>query len=92
MLKGVVYSIKLKLEFAILGRLVDVTGGSRSSIKSTYNANSNVVADPSLDISDVSDFVDLSKHVSNTQSTGPSRSLTGRLSKDTVPHFEKERV
>lgn len=40
MLKGVVYSIKLKLEFAILGKLVSFVGGGQRAVGGDYQGGS----------------------------------------------------
>lgn len=56
--KGLVYSVKLKLEFAILGKLVDLVQSSQRTL-------SNVLGD-------VSDCVDPSRTVSNADLVGSS--------------------
>ena len=67
-LKGFVYSLKLKIEFAILSRLVKFVGGgreeplvgARAMSVATMKTQGNA-AGSELDISDISEFVDLSK-------------------------------
>lgn len=58
-LKALAYSIKLKMEYAILGKLVHFTEMSHSTNSAP---------------TDLSDFVDLSFHQSNTQRPGDSES------------------
>lgn len=80
--KPVFYSIKLKLELAILGKLVQFVGGPRQSSRQhhasvTYSdggekRNSAVLA--GIDENDVSDFVDLTKiHTDVTRTSQPNR-------------------
>jgi hypothetical protein len=76
-LKGLVYSIKLKLEFAILGKLVKFVGSSKSLASDAPHRDS--IGFCSTDRKsgtydrgmNVSDFVDLSKVQTNV--THPSR-------------------
>jgi hypothetical protein len=75
--KGVLYSIKLKLEFAILGKLVNFVGGNRAdsiprqasvgfvSTNGDKGASTGISQDMNLD-----EFVDLSKV--DTDNTHPS--------------------
>ena len=79
--KGVLYSIKLKLEFAILGKLVNFVGGNRADStdytdekmrKSSVGFVATGQKTSSIDQSmDVNDFVDLNKV--NSDISHPSR-------------------
>jgi hypothetical protein len=66
-LKGFVYSIKLKFEFAILGRLVDAVGGrngQQGPVRWTSFATPTVESGRSYrvqDVEDITQFVDLKK-------------------------------
>jgi len=55
--KSVIYSVKLKLEFAVLGRLVDLVQSSHRTLSDAF--------------ADVNSFVDNSRPLSNTQSSSP---------------------
>lgn len=69
-MKGVCYSIKLKLEFAILSRLVKFVGGADRSVflDSKRSARSNV------DHEDVADFVDTTRALTDvTHTPRPSK-------------------
>jgi hypothetical protein len=46
LVKGVVYSIKLKLEFAILSKLVNISGGSSATPTDFVNVDRDSVDDP----------------------------------------------
>ncbi|KAK5703352.1 hypothetical protein LTR17_022179 [Elasticomyces elasticus] len=77
LLKGVIYSIKLKLEFAILGKLVKFVGATRSDLDSEPRNTSVgfVVAEAKAkvveDEMNISEFVDLSRV--GTDLTHPSQ-------------------
>jgi hypothetical protein len=79
-IKGVVYSVKLKLEFAILGRLVQyVTHGSNEP--------------PTIHTPDVPDFVDVSRVSSNAthaqvKPTKPSRPIWPQIDNNSDAIFE----
>lgn len=89
LLKGVIYSIKLKLEFAILGKLVKFVGGTKpgsdlrkSSVGFVTTDRKSSGADGKLDIND---FVDLSRvrsdvtHASQPSETLPARRKSSRI-------------
>ncbi|WPG99046.1 Hypothetical protein R9X50_00185100 [Acrodontium crateriforme] len=57
LLKGVIYSIKLKLEFAILGKLVKFVGAPKA-ISSPFPSEKE---SPDTNMNNVHDFVDLSR-------------------------------
>lgn len=69
--KSVIYSVKLKLEFAVLGRLVDL-------VQSSHRTLSNALAD-------VDSFVDTSMSRSNTQASNSATAR--RKSETTVPDW-----
>lgn len=68
--KSVIYSVKLKLEFAVLGRLVDL-------VQSSHRTLSNALAD-------VDSFVDSSVSRSNALNSAPA-TPTARRKSETVP-------
>lgn len=88
--KGVLYSVKLKLEFAILGKLVKFVGGSRAdstarqgsvgfiSTNGNKGASTGISQDMNLD-----EFVNLDKL--HTDVTHPSRSSESNHSRRKVP-------
>jgi len=77
LVKGVVYSIKLKLEFAILGKLVKFVSGNKVDDLARKNSVGFVPTEKSASINypdstmNVADFVDLSRV--KTDLTDPSR-------------------
>ena len=84
LLKGIIYSIKLKLEFAILGKLVKFVGGNRAdSIQRNgsvgfvgANGDKGSAIDQDMDINE---FVDLSRvRTDHTQLSRPSESVQSR--------------
>ncbi|KAK5114049.1 hypothetical protein LTR85_010355 [Meristemomyces frigidus] len=82
LLKGVIYSIKLKLEFAILGKLVKFVGG-RPSEDSRRASVGFMTTDRKTSAQEremnISDFVDLSRVRSDlTQPSQPSDSVAER--------------
>ncbi|OCT54455.1 integral membrane protein [Cladophialophora carrionii] len=73
--KPTFYSIKLKLEFAILGKLVHFVGGRKSSLPLTRDLKRHPSALNGE--SDISDFVDLTKiNTDVTRTSQPKRSST----------------
>jgi len=72
LVKGVIYSIKLKLEFAILGKLVNLIGGKRPEEDQNERQHSTGFVDPERKSTaidhdmNVSEFVDRSKSDSST--------------------------
>ena len=82
--KGVIYSIKLKLEFAILGKLVKFVGGSKTSmdgrsasvgfVETKGSKGSGMEQDMNIN-----EFVDLSRV--QTDVTHPSRPSESQMSK-----------
>jgi hypothetical protein len=66
-LKGFVYSIKLKFEFAILGRLVDAVGGRDDKPDCPRNSSfamasiDKAIGGGPKDLNDIAQFVDLQK-------------------------------
>lgn len=94
LLKGIVYSIKLKLEYAILGKLVKFVGGNSSGVSDEAGRKSSVgfvqtsgnatAIDNNLD---PSEFVDLSRLDTNvTNPTERSDSAQTSLQKRKGPH------
>lgn len=82
--KGVIYSIKLKLEFAILGKLVKFVGGNQASANARNasvgfvgtNTDKGGAIDQDMDINE---FVDLGRvHTDHTHPSRPSESLASR--------------
>lgn len=71
--KPTFYSIKLKLEFAILGKLVNFVGGRRSSLPMVQDEKARTSSALQQE-SDISEFVDLTKV--NTDVTRTSQSLS----------------
>jgi hypothetical protein len=95
LVKGVIYSIKLKLEFAILGKLVHFAVGQRPGTADGRATSIGFVGEPaekagrggSNGMVDISDFVDLNRmstnitHPSGSMSQdGTTRRKTSRLS------------
>ena len=83
LVKGVIYSIKLKLEFAILGKLVNFVGGSRPEEEMRKASVGFVNADRKTSTfnqdMNVNDFVDLQKIRSDvTHPSRPSDSIASR--------------
>ena len=87
LLKGVIYSIKLKLEFAILGKLVKFVGGTRpdSDMRKAsigfVTTNQDLKKEGAGDLSDmnISEFVDLNRvHTDVTHPSRPSDSMASR--------------
>lgn len=76
LLKGIVYSIKLKLEFAILGKLVKFVGGSKAGQDMRKTSVGFITTDRDMGKEEqemnISDFVDLDRV--STDVTHPSRS------------------
>lgn len=103
LLKGVIYSIKLKLEFAILGKLVNFVGASRPCedsrkasvgfVTTAENRKSTTKEDRDMDIAE---FVDLSRiesdvrhpPVSFASDTGHGRHRSSRASASHGRGFE----
>jgi hypothetical protein len=89
MTKGVIYSIKLKLEFAILGKLVKFVGGSKAADEERKASVGFVQTDrgsTSIDTNmDIREFVDLNRvatdvsHPSRPSESMPSRRKTSRI-------------
>lgn len=81
--KGVIYSIKLKLEFAILGKLVNFVGGSRPDEEMRKSSVGFVNPDRKAGAIDqdmnIDEFVDLRKvHTDVTHPSRPSDSAPSR--------------
>jgi hypothetical protein len=79
LVKGVIYSIKLKLEFAILGKLVNFAIGQKPGIADGRATSIGFVGEPAEKSShgygmDISDFVDLNRMSTNI--THPSESIS----------------
>lgn len=88
--KGVIYSIKLKLEFAILGKLVNFVGGSKPEEDMRKSSVGFVNADRKASTIDqemnIDEFVDLEKvHTDVTHPSRPSDSAPSRR-KSTRPN------
>ena len=89
--KGVIYSIKLKLEFAILGKLVNFVGGNKPEEEDMRKSSVGFVdADRKASSVDqdmnIDEFVDLKKvHTDVTHPSRPSDSAQSRR-KSTRPH------
>ena len=85
LLKGVIYSIKLKLEFAILGKLVKFVGGTKpEAVPDTRKASVGFMTTerkPSALSQDmnITEFVDLNRV--NTDITHPSRASHSSVSR-----------
>lgn len=90
LLKGVIYSIKLKLEFAILGKLVRFVGGTKPGDDLRKVSIGFVTTDRRTSAQEremnISDFVDLSRvqtdvtHPSQASDTVVSRRKSSRIS------------
>lgn len=92
LVKGIVYSIKLKLEFAILGKLIKFVGGTsvsgegerKSSVGFVQTHGKATSIDNNLD---PSEFVDLNRLNTNvTNPTERSDSMQTSLQKRKGPH------
>ncbi|KAK4539593.1 hypothetical protein LTR36_010529 [Oleoguttula mirabilis] len=89
LLKGVIYSIKLKLEFAILGKLVKFVGGARPGQGPRQASVGFLTTDRKTNAQEremnISDFVDLSRvrsdltHPSRASDSVPSPRKSSRL-------------
>ena len=88
LLKGIIYSIKLKLEFAILGKLVKFVGGSKSSVDARNGSvafvgmggDGDKEKSTGLDQdTDINEFVDLSRvRTDHTHASEPSNGQASR--------------
>lgn len=98
LLKGVIYSIKLKLEFAILGKLVKFVGGSKPVPGSDMRKSSVGFITTANDTKDdcdmdVNDFVDMTRtsdvtHPPRTYRHSSSSPLRRRSSRFPAASFE----
>lgn len=94
LVKGIVYSIKLKLEFAILGKLVKFVGASSASANGDIDRKTSVGfvqtngTATSIDNNlDPSEFVDLNRlHTNHTHPSDRSDSVRTSLQKRKGPH------
>jgi hypothetical protein len=71
--KPTFYSIKLKLEFAILGKLVHFVGGRKKSVSGLVESDEKRASSALRGASDISDFVDLSKVNTDVTRASPAR-------------------
>lgn len=82
-IKGVCYSIKLKLEFAILGRLVKFVGGADRSI-GFVNSKADRHQSKKND-EDISEFIDVTRIVTDvTHALRPSKRNPSRVGVDDI--------
>ena len=94
--KGVIYSIKLKLEFAILGKLVKFVGSSQVSATARNASVGFVSANGTKETAisqdtDINEFVDLTRVGTDiTHPSRPSESLASRRKNPRVQGMDHE--